>query len=293
MPRNTTLKYPGGQTYKAKRIVEFMPPHLHYAEPYFGGGAVLFERDPDDKKLWIPGHKGVSEIVNDIDRELTNFWSVLAGPGTFAEFKRYVEAIPLSRVEWDDAHAAVEFSYRHPNGDGGPSVRRAADFFVNNRQSHSGFGDTFTSPTRTRTRRNMNGNVSEWIGSVEGLDWVHARLRRVMIENMDAIKFIKREDTKNTFFYLDPTYLVEDIDGTPIVATKNLYRYMMDINQHKELLRTLAHIDGKFLLSGYFSKLYDRAASDAGWSRFDFDYVNNMAGGSTKRVMRECLWMNY
>ena len=35
------LKWHGGKHYLASRIVGLMPPHLHYVEPFFGGGTVL------------------------------------------------------------------------------------------------------------------------------------------------------------------------------------------------------------------------------------------------------------
>jgi hypothetical protein len=47
--------------------------------------------------------------------------------------------------------------------------------------------NSFTPVTRTRTRRQMNGNASEWLSAVEGLPAVHARLRRVVIEEMPAL----------------------------------------------------------------------------------------------------------
>lgn len=75
------LKWHGGKHYLAKRIIELMPPHVHYVEPYFGGGAVLFAKP----SKWIEGH---SEVVNDIDGELMNFWRVLASPKWFPSFAR-------------------------------------------------------------------------------------------------------------------------------------------------------------------------------------------------------------
>ena len=74
------LKWWGGKHYLAKKIIDLMPRHLHYVEPYAGGLAVLLEKDPFDRSLYW-GEKGyeqgVSEVVNDIHRELTNFWRVL------------------------------------------------------------------------------------------------------------------------------------------------------------------------------------------------------------------------
>src|SRR5262245_48010301 len=72
------IKRHGGKSYLAKRIVDLMPPRaqnpnapadddpswLHYVEPFFGGGAVLLALDPE----------GISEVANDLDGELTNFW---------------------------------------------------------------------------------------------------------------------------------------------------------------------------------------------------------------------------
>lgn len=65
------LKWHGGKHYLAKRIVALMPPHVHYVEPYAGGLSVLLAKDPE----------GVSEVVNDIHGDLTNFWQCLADDG--------------------------------------------------------------------------------------------------------------------------------------------------------------------------------------------------------------------
>src|SRR5712692_11203335 len=87
------LKWHGGKHYLASRIVALMPPHTHYVEPYAGGLAVLLSKSPD----------GVSEVVNDLDRRLTNFWKVLQDNALFLEFQRLVEAIPFSEPEWREA----------------------------------------------------------------------------------------------------------------------------------------------------------------------------------------------
>ena len=101
---NMPLKWHGGKHYLASRIVALMPPHLHYVEPFFGGGAVLLTRNPEDSSLWLPPHKGVSEVANDIDGKLINFWRTLQDPAKFEVFRRRVEAIPLARAEWETAH---------------------------------------------------------------------------------------------------------------------------------------------------------------------------------------------
>src|SRR5690349_12264878 len=101
------VKWHGGKHYLARRIVGLMPRHLHYVEPFAGGLAVLLARDPDNRNLWLGSDSsqyGVSELVNDINGRLMNFWRVIQDEATFEKFRRIVEAIPLARSEWQKAH---------------------------------------------------------------------------------------------------------------------------------------------------------------------------------------------
>jgi DNA adenine methylase len=277
---NLPLKTHGGKSYLATRIIGLMPPHRHYCEPFGGGLAVLLARDPDDPTLWVGAdgsNRGVSEVVNDLDGRLMNFWRVLQGEETFARFRRQVEAIPLSRPHWDEAHA-------HPYG--ADAVTDAVAFFVNARQSLAGRQKGFTSITRNRTRRGMNGNVSEWLSAVDGLPAVHARLRRVVIENMDALRLIPREDGPGTLFYCDPPY----VHATRV--SRGVYgEHEMSEADHRRLLDVLKQCKGKVMVSGYAMALYDTAL--AGWHRHAFDLPNNAAGGAAKRRMIEVLWCNF
>ncbi len=65
----------------------------------------------------------------------------------------------------------------------------------------------------------------------------------------------------------------------------------MSEQDHAELLDALRHVEGKAMLSGYPSRLYDKALAD--WNRHAFELPNNSAGGSTKRRMTECVWCNF
>jgi DNA adenine methylase len=279
MIRSKPIKWHGGKHYLAPKIVALMPPHLHYVEPFFGGGAVLFERDPDDARLFVGdvAHlRGVSEVVNDINDRLINFWRVLQDAERFQQFRRTVEAIPLARGEWQKAH---DHEY------GQDPVADAVAFFVDARQSRSGLMQGYTPLTRNRTRRQMNGNVSEWLRAVEGLPAIHARLRRVVIENLPALELIKREDTPRTCFYCDPPYLHSTRTAT------DAYRYEMSQADHQALLAVLLRCEGKVMLSGYPSELYDRTLG--GWKRHTFDMPNHAAGGDAKNRETEVLWCNF
>lgn len=260
------LKWHGGKHYMAKDIVAMMPPHVHYVEPYFGGGAVMLAKNPE----------GVSEVANDIHGELMNFWRVLKNPAAFAEFQRTIEATPFSETEFNTA----------PSGQDG-RVGHAVKFFVRCRQSMAGRMTDFAPLSRTRTRRGMNEQASAWITSVDGLYAVHARLRRVAILNRPALACIETQDGDETLFYCDPPYLKETR------TAPDVYAHEMTRADHAELLRALSGIAGAFLLSGYRSDLYDTAARIHGWNRRDFDLPNNAAGGGSKRRMVECIWSNF
>jgi DNA adenine methylase len=274
------LKWHGGKHYLAHRIVALMPPHIHYVEPYAGGFAVLLARDPDERRLWAgtePGRCGVSEVANDLDGRLMNFWRVLQQEDTFRRFARTVQAVPLSRAGWAAAHAHVH--------DGRDPVADAVAFFCDCRQSLAGRIKSFTALTRSRTRRGINGNASEWLSAVDGLPAVHERLRRVILEDLPALDVIRREDSPGTFFYCDPPYLPETRTATDISALE------MSAEDHRALLDALLRCQGKVMLSGYASALYDTALR--GWTRHTFELPNNAAGGKKKRRATEVLWCNF
>ncbi len=266
---NPPLKRHGGKHDLARRIISLMPSHIHYVEPYFGGGAVLLAKS----------YEGVSEVVNDLDRDLTNFWFVLQQPSLFAQLHRWLEATPCSEAEFARAMAGP---FLDP-------VERAHAFFVRCRQSLAARQKQFTPLAKTRTRRGMNELPSAWLSAIEGMPAVHDRLKRVVIlDARPALEVIRQQDTPGTFFYLDPPYLHETR-----ATTTEYGACEMDGNAHTLLLEALGSLQGKFLLSGYPSRLYDDAARERGWSRKEILITNHAAGGKSKRVMREVLWGNY
>ena len=233
------LKWWGGKHYLAKKFIDLMPRHLHYVEAFAGGLAVLLEKDPFDPTLYwgAKGYEqGVSEVANDIHRELTNFWRVLQHEDAFAKFQRQIEAMPFSQVEWEDAQ-------QHSVGD--LDVEAAVAFFVRCRQSRAGGFKDFATLSRNRTRRQMNEQVSAWLNCIEGLAAVSARLRRVVLLNQPALEVIRQQDGAATLFYLDPPYLPETR-----AATDN-YRHEMTEEDHRELLAVIKQCQGKVMLSGY------------------------------------------
>lgn len=280
------LSWYGGKTGMAEWIVSLMPPRcrtpnnpneedpgwLHYVEPYAGGLAVLLANDPD----------GISEVVNDKNGRLTQFWSVLQDEEQFAQFMRRVRATPFSEQEWKVAGSGVKaIEFLEP-------WEGAANFFIHCRQSLAGRMKGFTGITKARTRRGMNNEVSAWLSAVDGLPAVHERLKRVLIVGPDdALNVIRKHDGPRTLFYLDPPYVPESR------TAREVYRHEMTIEQHEELLRTLAKIKGRFLLSGYGNDLYHDFAQTHDWSCDSIEIDNKASGKKVKDKEQECIWCNF
>ena len=261
------LKWAGGKRYLSDHIIERFPPHTHYVEPYAGGLAVLLKRKPG-------GH---SEVVNDLDGRLTNFWKVLQHPGNFEQFQRRAQAIPFSETEWNDAEDDLY--------DDDPVIRAIA-FFVRVRQSLAGRQGAFSLLTRTRVRHDVNAEADAWVNAVDGLRDVHVRLRHVVVLNQDALDVIRSQDGPATLFYCDPPY----VHGTRTDTTVYQDAEMSDAH-HRELLEALNAVLGKVILSGYLCPLYDEMLAD--WNRDDFEVPNHASNSKTKRKMIESIWTNY
>ncbi len=287
------LKWHGGKYYLRNWIVGLMPPHLHYVEPFFGGGGILLARDPDRDWMLSPENpklpaalKGSSEVANDIHGELTNFWKVLQSAEDFEAFRQKVALTPFSQVEFEAAFDASEAAVEKVDTSE-HRVARAHRFFILARQSRQGLMRDFATLSRNRTRGRINEQVNAWLSVVDGLPDVHERLRKVLILNQDACDVIRKQDGPNTLFYCDPPYVHETRSTTAD------YHHEMTEDQHRRLLDVLAGIEGRFMLSGYPSELYSQWEQKHGWKRHEYLIDNKAASGSVKEVKTECLWCNF
>jgi hypothetical protein len=62
----TPLTYYGGKQQLAATILKLIPAHKIYAEPFIGGAAIYFAKEPSP-----------CEVINDTNGELINFYEVL------------------------------------------------------------------------------------------------------------------------------------------------------------------------------------------------------------------------
>jgi len=278
MKIDTPLRWHGGKSPLASKIRALFPPGrgtdwLHYVEPFAGGLSVLLADEL--------GGEGISEVANDLNGNLINFWRTIQDLADCEMLRRRVEATPFSADEWNRAYSIVQ-GYEPAT-----SIGKAWAFFVLCRQSLAGRMNSYSPISRTRTRRGMNEQVSGWLTAIEGLPAVHARLKRVLILNRPALDVIASQDGKKTLFYIDAPYV------TNTRTAKQVYKHEMSDDDHIALVELLSGIEGRAVVSMYRHPIYDSLSDKHGWRRVDFDVANHASGAQSKRRMTECCWMNF
>jgi len=268
-PTRPALRYHGGKWKIAPWIIAQMPRHSTYVEPFGGAASVLLRKPPVE-----------AEIYNDLDGEVVNLFRVLRDPPTAAELRRLLELTPFARAEF-------RWSYE-------PGVDALETAYKTIIRSYMGFStDSVTRKTQTgfRANRARNKNNAGW-GKHPAHEWATfadvipdfvARLRTVVIEERDALEVIGTYDSPETLFFVDPPYMKATRGDN---RHRHGYRYEMNDSQHRSLLFVLRQLQGKVIVSGYWSRLY--ADELSGWRTLQKAAYANCAHART-----EHLWMNF
>lgn len=258
---NTVLKYAGSKWSTAKWIISFFPQEyqkMTYLEPYFGSGAVFFNKQRSN-----------IETINDIDGRVVNlFKQIREHP---EELSKLIEFTPWARDEYKSSYI------KNKN-----SLEDARMFMVRCWQAIG----TKTSDITGWSNNIKPGDsgISRWCRLNESILQVAKRLSNernqlVQIENQPAIKLIERYNRKETLLYLDPPYLLN-------TRSKRIYEHEMTDEEHIELLQAILEFKGKVIISGYESDMYNSYLE--GWYR-ETAKVNTEMGKSATEV----IWMNY
>ena len=125
----------------------------------------------------------------------------------------------------------------------------------------------------------MSNKGISFANKVSTLELVKERLKRVQVDNIDAIACIQYWDSPDTLFYLDPPY----IHDTRI--DKKVYHHEADDNHHRQLVNTLLAIKGQAVLSGYAHEIYEPLL-EQGWHKVEIDTVCFAAGRTRESKLR-------
>lgn len=250
------LNYVGSKWNLASWIVSQMPEHEVYLEPFFGSGAVLFNK---------PAAR--IETVNDIDGNIVNLFKVIREKPN--ELAHAIEFTPYSRSEYYQSFELLEKELS--------DIERARVFLMRCWMARGG-----KTSDRTGWRHNIDpvtiNALPDWNGLPNTILEATKRLKNVQIENQDATILIQRYNRDDCLIYADPPYLLS-------TRTKRHYAHEMKNNEHEELLKSLNSHKGFVLLSGYDSNLYNDLLP--GWRK-----ISKMATTEAATLKQEVLWMN-
>lgn len=260
------IKIHGGKYYLAKWIISHFPENyenLEYVEPFFGGGNVLFNKNHSERK----------EIISDIDYGIVSLFRCLRScPEEFIG--------KLKKTKYTESVFERE-KKKLPKADN--IFDRAIAEFVTRRMSRGGMQKKFA--WSERTRGGLPGDENAWKTIIKELPALSARLQKVHIINQDAVEVVKACNHPETFVYCDPPYLHETR------TAKSAYNHEMTEDQHVALLSTLDRFEGKAMISGYESDLYNDMLKD--WKCEKQIIANHSSQTKKKQTRTECIWFNY
>lgn len=250
------LRYPGAKWSLAPWICSQIPEHAGYLEPFFGSGAVYFNKTP--AKI---------ETINDIDGRVVNLFRVLREqPEGLAQL---IDATPWSRAEYELSYELV--------GEGLEDARR---FLVRCWQS---FGVKLGSRSgwarEIKSDRRGRHYTREWDDLPDRIVAITERLKHVQLECRPALGLIEQFREPDVLIYADPPYPL----GTR--GSKNLYSNEMTDHDHEDLLGLLREHPGPVLISTYANQLYEDVLE--GWSQ---KRARSLAQCGKATV--EVLWLN-
>jgi DNA adenine methylase len=236
----------GSKTSLIKDIIPIIPSHKIYVELFVGGGSIFWNKLPAEKS-----------IINDLDKKVIESYKLL-------------KKVPLnSDLTFLDNKSIAEIQKFVDNiNENSSVVNKLIASFKYSR-------GTFNSSGKGKIYQNIKLDKVE-----RDLKEFKQLLKNTTILNQDYIKVIKKYDSPNTFFFLDPPYEESD----------NLYNNStIDYEKMRDLLKT---IKGKFLLSINDSKYISNIFKDFFQKKVSVSNVSNSPMLETKN-RKELIITNY
>lgn len=258
----TPITYYGGKQNLSDLIISMMPKHRIYCEPFFGGGAVFFEKP-----------KAGVEVINDTNEMLINFYSVCRKK--FKDLQEMVRDTLHSEAMFNKARDIYRSRLQAND------IEKAWALWVMANECHAGSlygGWKFCNGTAGthfgKVLKNKRENFNRQL---------YERLSEVQISCRDALTVIKNRDGPETFFYLDPPY--------PGAVQGHYYGYTE--KDLADLLAILAKLKGRFILSNYWTETLRVAVEKNGWNYKEIKVTTHTAANTNQRESIEVLVFNY
>lgn len=182
--KTSPLRYPGGKSRVANKLLDLFPRFSEYREPFVGGGSVFFQTKAlvDPEKSWI----------NDLNNDLYLFWDSVKN-----SLDELVKEIETLREKYKGRGKEL-YSYLKQQSITQSHLKRAVRFFILNRITYSGLTDSGGYSNESFEKRFTESSINK-IMEVSHL------LQDVQITNSDYSELLSKPGT-NVFLYLDPPY---------------------------------------------------------------------------------------
>ena len=257
---NPPLTYYGGKQLLCKYILPLIPPHKHYIEPFFGGGAVFWAKPPS-----------IQETINDTNSLVVNFYKQVKN--NFDALDKLVK----SSLYAEDLHGKAKNIYKN-KCDFSPVEQAWGVWFLSHTCINSVLGNTM------RVTKTKPDTVAKLLHKKKKHFTQHiaSRLENAVILNRDANKIIKQLDSNLAFFYIDPPY-IDCNQGHYSGYTKENYSELLDI---------LQGVQGKFILSSFPNEILEQYIDAHGWNNKSIDQ-HKWSSAKKGEQKVELLVMNY
>jgi len=253
-----TFAYPGSKTTYAGWIIDHIPEHTQYIEPFGGAASVLVAKPRSEL-----------EVYNDLNGDCVEFFRAVRDRPD--ELKHWVENTPYSRQLFN------EYVESYPNWPG-DTVEYAGRFLYVQMASFGGKGLSTQSPTfRVRKNTIRSDNAHIYYETDDFLK-LSERFKGVYIEQLDYADLVEKYDHEDAFFYFDPPY---------IGVGDDYYLTEEGGFNHKRFVDTLHDMEGKWLVS-YDQNLPNGLEDYRTVSR---EKVSTMSAQNPTKI--ETLTMNY
>lgn len=243
--------YLGGKRNLSSRLVARIAtiPHRTYVEPFVGMGGIFLRRDA----------RPPAEVINDISGDVVTLYRILQ--------RHYVAFMDMLR--WQLTSRADFERLRDTNPDALTDLERAARFLYLQRTTFGGKVNGRTFGVSKTTAARFDVTKLEPI-----LAEIHERLSPVTIERLPYADLIRRYDSRDTLFYLDPPYFGCERDYGEGVFDRADFEQISDI---------LGNVAGRFLLS-----INDTPEAREVFGRFEIEEVETTWTVNVSNSKRVC-----
>ncbi len=260
-PTQLLFPYPGSKFGLGEAIAKRIPPHGRFVSVFGGTGAEFAFKTPS-----------AAEVYNDLDDSVNSVFSVMQDDEMQERLVALWENTPHGRKQYIECRKLV----MSPGPD---QVKNAWAFLLCSITGYAGVHPVVSNHWAGGHKRSTVARVRNLPAVLE--QW-RQRFLHVKVEHDSWQNILRRYDTSETLFFVDPPY-------HPDVCHHNLYRLALTAEQHQELLQSLRGLKGKVMLCGYPHGDYDKLL--VGWHVNQFPTRVKIGKGKPVRI--ETLWMNY